>query len=166
MTTQAQRAATASFDAAAEFEKGRLSMTETDWNWHIRNALQKQGYRAFHIREASENGVADLIVYRQLRNLPRLMQCDLQVVEAWLELKVQRPTDRWDDLVKPAQRELMRDHWRLARNAMFVTFDQTVYMLAVRQGDCKGRVKMYKPNPYTLNWQEVFAHFKARKVSL
>lgn len=165
MTTQAQQSATLAYDSAAIFSQGRATMSETDWNWHIRQSLHKQGYRALHVREANETGVADLLVYRSLLTSSGAI-VHYQVIEAWLELKVVRIGETGVDLIKPGQREFMRDHWRIGRNAMFAFYDRTVDMLEVRQGDLKGRVKMYKPNPYAINWQEVFAHFKARKVAL
>ena len=166
MTTRAQRAAVASFDPAVAFDNDKVAVgffSETDWNYHVRYALQRQRFRAFHIREASENGVADIVVYHNKG--PHIADGD-QVIDAWLELKVVRLGETWESKVRPAQREFMRDHWRLARNALLVIVDRKVDMISVRQGDLKGRVKMYKPNPYAINWQEVFDHFKARKVSL
>jgi hypothetical protein len=170
MTTVAQRAAVMSFDPAASFDKdpGRAFMSETDWNWHIRRALSYQTFSALHIREASETGVADLIVYHtvEFTSGPQSVNGPMQKIDAWLELKVVQLGEKWDGSIRAGQKQFMRDHWRIGRNALFVMFDRKVDMLSIRQGDLKGRVKMYKPNPYTLDWQEVFNHFKTRKVSL
>jgi hypothetical protein len=143
--------------------------TETDWNWHVRGALRAQGFRSFHIREASETGVADLVVYRtydviEINGAP-LAKGPTQVIEAWLELKVDNDKERYarDDR-KASQRQFMREHWQQGHNALFVMFDRKVGMLAVHQGDLKGRVKMCPPYPYAVNWQEVFDSFKARKT--
>lgn len=136
--------------------------TETDWNWHMRQALAAYAYNTFHIREASETGVADLIVYktREMQELFRPV-LPVQVVEAWLELKTEN--SKSESNVRPGQREFMRAHWNSARNALFVMFDRKVGMLAVHQGDLKGRVKMLPAYPYGVDWPAVFAHFKARK---
>ncbi len=143
-----------------------INWTETDWNWHMRKALEAQGFRTFHIREASETGVADLVVYQvrpayvhREEGNTALSAVDLQVIDAWLELK------KANDLseIRSSQKEFMREHWRAGHNAMFVMFDRKVGMLAVRQGDLKGRVKMYLPCPYNVSWADIFAHFKARK---
>lgn len=165
MTTVAQRAAVLRPVKQIVSAEQRQVMSETDWNWQIRQALARQSKRSFHIREASEVGVADLIVYHNYMTASGTIE-RFQVVDAWLELKVQRPGENWDSLLRPGQREFMRDHWRMGRNAMFVTYDRKVDMFAIRQGDLKGRVKMCGPDPYAINWQEVFDHFKARKVSL
>lgn len=140
--------------------------TETDWNWHMREALRAQGFRTFHIREASETGVADLLVYGAGGNIVAGKYED-QVVRAWLELKKDNDKEAYaKDPRKASQREFMREHWREARNAMYVMFDRKVGMLAVYQGDLKGRVSMLPAYPYANNWQEVFNHFRIRKVSL
>lgn len=143
--------------------------TETDWNWHFREALQTQGFRCFHIREASETGIADLIVYRkiQVTGIKTAEFTDLQVIEAWIELKVENDKVRYErDPRKASQRQFMRDHWRSNRNAIYVMYDRTVQMLAVHQGDLKGRVKMIPQSPYATPWQGVFDHFKSRRVSV
>lgn len=138
--------------------------TETDWNWHMREALRIQGFRTFHIREASETGVADLIVYKRM--FPGDSTCT-QKIHAWLELKKDNDKVAYSrDVRKAAQRQFMREHWREARNALYVMFDRKVGMLAVHQGDLNGRVKMLPVYPYAINWQEVFDHFKARRVSV
>lgn len=137
--------------------------TETDWNWHMRMALQACRYNTFHIREASETGVADLIVYKtQDYNLVDEISLKprVQVIEAWLELKTQN--SKSESNIRPGQREFMREHWNDARNALFIMFDRKVGMLAVHQGDLKGRVKMLPAYPYGVDWPAVFAHFKAR----
>lgn len=138
--------------------------TETDWNWHMRMALQACGYNTFHIREASETGVADLVVYKT-RDYDLLDEVSLkprvQVLEAWLELKTQN--SKSESNIRPGQREFMREHWNDAHNALFIMFDRRMGALAVHQGDLKGRVKMLPAYPYGVDWPAVFAHFKARK---
>lgn len=171
MTTRAQRAAMLQPAPSTISEARRVSFTETDWNWHWRTALHIQGYRAFHIREASEVGVSDLIVYRNqgpMGSKPCAESCEtcVQVIESWLELKVQRRGEKLVDLVNPGQKEFLRNHWRIGRNALVAAYVQHTDMIEVRQGDLKGRVKTYVADPYLIEWQEVFAHFKARKVSL
>lgn len=140
--------------------------TETDWNWHMREALKIQGFRVFHIREASETGIADLIVYNKIEfplTVPGQGR-ELQVISAWLELKANNV--KTVPHIRPAQVQFMRDHWRIGRNALFVMYDRTVRMLAIHQGDLKGRVKMLPQSPYATRWQEVFDHFKTRRVSI
>jgi hypothetical protein len=164
----------ARFDRMVTHEKRSLgytsdqmhNWTETDWNWHFRMALQDQGFRAFHVREASETGVADLIVYRKLAWVtdPLGKQDDYQVVECWMELKTENSKSASN--IRPGQVQFMREHWRCGRNALFVMYDRTVRMLAVHQGDLKGRVKMCYQSPYATQWQEVFNHFKKRRVSV
>lgn len=147
-----------------------LNWTETDLNWHMRYALQGQGLRTFHIREASETGVADLIVYKTetklvLSSLDTPVGRELvQVVDAWVELK--RDNDKaayLRDERKASQRQFMREHWSAGRNAIYVMMDHKVGMLAAHQGDLKGRVKMLPLSPYSVDWPAVFAHFRARR---
>lgn len=138
-----------------------LNWTETDLNWHMRYALQAQGFRTFHIREASETGVADLIVYSQ--------DCvgqwgERQVIDCWMELKKDNDKAAYlRDERKASQRQFMREHWNVGRNAIYVMMDHKVGMLAAHQGDLKGRVKMFPLSPYSVDWPAVFAHFKARR---
>lgn len=180
------RATQARFDRVARGELQRpaytveqmLNWTETDLNWHMRRALQAHGFRTFHIREASETGVADLIVYSPMRvDLPpghaivkpegeRVIthSCVLQSIDCWIELK--RDNDKTAyirDERKASQRQFMRDHWNVGRNAIYVMMDHKVGMLAAHQGDLKGRVKMLPMSPYSVDWPAVFAHFKARR---
>lgn len=135
--------------------------TETDFNWHMRQALTAQGFRAFHIREASETGVADLIVYSQ--------DCagqwgERQVIDAWIELKAENDKARYQmDPRKASQRQFMREHWNVGRNAIYVMMDRKVGMLAVHQGDLKGRVKMLPLSPYSVDWPAVFDYFKSKR---
>jgi hypothetical protein len=148
-----------------------LHWTETDFNWHMREALRAQGYRTFHIREASETGVADLIVYgtRSLSDLKDSVEYyrPMQVIEAWIELKAENNKAKYQmDPRKAAQRQFMRDHWNEARNAIYVMQDRKVGMLAAHQGDLRGRVHMLPMSPYSVDWREVFAHFSGRKVAL
>lgn len=143
-----------------------LNWTETDLNWHMRYALQAQGLRTFHIREASETGVADLIVYGPSNTLAMFAEDDArgQVIHAWIELK--RDNDKAAyirDERKASQRQFMREHWNVGRNAIYVMMDHKVGMLAAHQGDLKGRVKMLPLSPYSVDWSAVFAHFKARR---
>lgn len=149
--------------------------TETDWNWHMRMALQAYQYNTFHIREASETGVADLIVYSTVdvvlplgTAVPRAEgrrvikeSCSVQVIEAWIELKTEN--SKSESNIRPGQREFMRHHWQDGHNALFIMFDRKVGMLAVHQGDLRGRVKMLPAYPYGVDWPAVFAHFKARR---
>jgi len=130
--------------------------SETDWNWHMREALRSQGYHAFHIRETDEPGKADLIVYH-----PTLQEGfgSPMVIDAWIELK----KDNHIADIRPGQRQFMREHWEMSHNAIYVMFDRKVGMLAARQGDLKGRVKMLPPYPYATKWQEVFQAFKSRR---
>lgn len=137
--------------------------TETDWNWHFRMAMQDQGFRSFHIREASETGVADLIIYSKGGEIAGGQYLD-QVIRCWMELKTEN--SKAPSNIRAGQVQFMRDHWRVGRNALFVMYDRKVRMLAVHQGDLKGRVKMLPQSPYATRWQEVFDHFKARKVSV
>lgn len=144
-----------------------LNWTETDLNWHMRYALQAQGFRTFHIREASETGVADLIVYKT----PDYTLIDAvhgrdttQAIYAWIELKRENDKAAYiRDERKASQRQFMRDHWLDGRNAIYVMMDHKVGMLAAHQGDLKGRVKMLPLSPYSVDWPAVFAHFKARR---
>lgn len=143
-----------------------LRWTETDLNWHMREALRVQDYRAFHIREASETGVADLIVYRAQRvtGIQPAEFTDLQVIDAWIELKKDNDKATYlRDERKASQRQFMREHWDVGRNAIYVMMDRKVGMLAAHQGDLKGRVKMLPLSPYSVDWPAVFAHFKARR---
>lgn len=140
-----------------------LNWTETDLNWHMRYALQAHSFRTFHIREASETGVADLIVYGPGGTIAGGEYKD-QVIQAWVELK--RDNDKaayLRDERKASQRQFMRDHWNVGRNAIYVMMDRKVGMLAAHQGDLKGRVKMLPLSPYSVDWPAVFAHFKARR---
>lgn len=152
--------------------------TETDLNWHMREALRAQGRHAFHIREASDVGVADLIVYKSVDvyvpmgyAIPKpegrtviTGSCTLQVIDAWIELKIDNDKAAYmrDDR-RAGQRAFMREHWNHARNAIFVMLDRKVGMLAAHQGDLKGRVKMLPLSPYSVDWSAVFAHFRARR---
>ncbi len=174
------RATQARFDRVARGELQRsayteaqmLNWTETDFNWHMREALRAQGYRALHIREASETGVADLLVYRG--NVPRAIlhqegprkgtqEC-CQVIDAWVELKAENNKAKYCmDPRKASQRQFMKEHWELDRNAIYVMMDRKVCMLAAHQGDLRGVVKMLPMSPYSVDWQAVFAHFKARR---
>jgi hypothetical protein len=137
-----------------------LRWTETDLNWHMREALRAQSYRALHIREASETGVFDLLVYAPGGMIAGGEYKD-QVIHAWIELKVEN--SKADSNVRSSQREFGRDHWQAGRNAIFVMIDRKVGMLAAHQGDLKGRVKMLPLSPYSVDWQAVIAHFKARR---
>lgn len=137
-----------------------LNWTETDLNWHMREALRAQNFRAFHIREASETGVFDLVVYGPGGTIAGGQYKD-QVIHAWVELKMEN--SKTDSNVRSSQREFGRDHWQVGRNAIFVMLDRKVGMLAAHQGDLKGRVKMLPASPYSVDWQAVFAHFKARR---
>lgn len=152
--------------AARYTPEQRDRWSETDYNWHCREALMTQGCRALHIREAHEVGVADLLVYRQeaarvIIDGKTMLSEDLQVISAWLELKIVNDLGE----IRPAQKEFMRDHWRLNKNAMFVMRDTKVHMTAIRQGDLKGRVMMVHEDPYQIQWQEVFQKFKSRKFA-
>jgi hypothetical protein len=184
-----RHATQARFDRVArgELERPAYSVdqmcrwTETDLNWHMREALRAQGYRTFHIREASDTGIADLIVYRQFAEVDgRVYRPEepkpfggtwgegianpLQVIDAWVELKIDNDKEAYlrDDR-KAAQRGFMREHWQAARNAIYVMFDRKVGMLAAHQGDLRGRVKMLPASPYSVDWSAVFAHFKTRR---
>ncbi len=173
------RATQARFDRVARGELQRsayteaqmLNGTETDVNWHMREALRAQDLRSLHIREASETGVADFMVYRS--NVPRAMlhqegrrkgqQEYCQIVEAWVELKAENNKAKYQmDQRKAAQRQFMREHWALNQNAIYVMMDRKVCMLAAHQGDLTGVVKMLPMSPYSVDWPAVFAHFKAR----
>lgn len=140
--------------------------TETDFNWHMREALRAQGFRTFHIREASETGVADLIVYNRTVDVVTTTGLGLgsvQVIEAWIELKAENDKAAYlRDERKASQRQFMREHWEMGRNAVYVMMDTKVGMLAAHQGDLKGRVKMLPMSPYSVDWPAVFAHFRAR----
>lgn len=171
------RATQARFDRVARGELQRpayteaqmLNWTETDFNWHMREALRAQNRRSFHIREASETGVADLIVYKtEIKLVLNSMDTPVgrepvQVIEAWVELKKDNDKTAYlRDERKAAQRQFMREHWEMGRNAIYIMFDRKVGMLAAHQGDLKGRVKMLPASPYSVDWPAVFAHFKAR----
>lgn len=134
---------------------------ETDFNWHMRQALMDQGFRTLHIREANETGVADLVVYESLANVAQPHEyMNYQIIRAWLELKME-----WDPRfgnVRTGQKEFMRDHWRIGKNALFVFRDLPNMVLRVRQGDLKGREIQVTDDPYGVRWQEVFARFKRR----
>ena len=166
-----RHATQARFDRVARGELTRnaytveqmCNWTETDLNWHMRETLRAQGYRAFHIREASDVGVADLIVYGPGGAIAGGKYLD-QVIDAWVELKIDNDKEAYlrDDR-KITQRGFMREHWQVARNAIYVMFDRKVGMLAAHQGDLKGRVKMLPASPYSVDWRAVFAHFKTRK---
>ncbi len=164
-----RHATQARFDRVARGELQRsaytleqmLRWTETDFNWHMREALRAQDRRTFHIREASETGVADLIVYRQ--TLQEGFGSP-QVIDAWIELKSENNKAKYCmDPRKASQRQFMREHWELGKNAIYVMFDRKVGMLAAHQGDLKGVVKMLPASPYSVDWPAVFAHFKARR---
>lgn len=181
-----RHATQARFDRVArgELERSAYTLaqmerwTETDWNWHVRQALTTHAYRTFHIREASETGVADLLVYQRAEvyvsmgeALPKpeglrvvTESCTLQIIEAWIELKAENDKAQYQaDPRKASQRQFMREHWSMGHNAIFVMFDRKVGMLAVHQGDLRGRVKMLPASPYSVDWPAVFAHFKARR---
>lgn len=142
--------------------------TETDWNWHMRQAIHACGYDVFHIREASETGVADLIAYRVETarvsiDGDKVIDEQVQVISAWLELKVENDKVAYmKDARRAGQRQFMRYHWETGHNAMYIMFDRKMGMLAVHQGDLRGRVKMLPASPYSVDWLAVFAHFKAR----
>ncbi len=168
------RATQARFDRVARGELQRpaytqeqmLNWTETDFNWHMREALRAQHFRTFHIREASETGVADLVVYSKHPWLgtPTGEQVDLQVIDAWVELKVENNKAKYCmDPRKASQRQFMKEHWQQGQNAIYVMMDRKVGMLAAHQGDLRGVVKMLPMSPYSVDWQAVFAHFKARR---
>ena len=160
------RVARGELQRSAYTEAQMLNWTETDFNWHMREALRAQDYRTFHIREASETGVADLIVYNMTPWLTRPTgeQVDLQTVEAWIELKSENNKAKYQmDPRKASQRQFMREHWQLAHNAIYVMMDRKVGMLAAHQGDLRGVVKMLPMSPYSVDWSAVFAHFKARR---
>lgn len=173
------RATQARFDRVARGELQRpaytqaqmSNWTETDFNWHMREALRAQNRRSFHIREASETGVADLIVYKtgiMLTDRPEYDEQDgkmlLQTVEAWLELKAENNKAKYCmDPRKASQRQFMKEHWELGKNAIYVMMDRKVGLLAAHQGDLRGVVKMLPMSPYSVDWPAVFAHFKARR---
>lgn len=174
--TQARfdRVARGELQRPAYTEAQMLNWTETDWNWHMRMALQAYQYNTFHIREASETGVADLIVYSTVdvvlplgTAVPRAEgrrvikeSCSVQVIEAWIELKTNN--SKSESNIRPGQREFMREHWNDARNALFMMFDRKACMLAAHQGDLTGVVKMLPMSPYSVDWPAVFSHFKSR----
>lgn len=171
--TQARfdRVARGELQRPAYTEAQMLNWTETDFNWHMREALRAQDLRALHIREASETGVADLMVYRC--NVPRTMlhqegprkgtQESCQIVEAWIELKSENNKAKYMmDQRKAAQRQFMREHWALGQNAIYVMMDRKACMLAAHQGDLTGVVKMLPMSPYSVDWPAVFSHFKSR----
>lgn len=155
------RVARGELQRSAYTEAQMLNWTETDFNWHMREALRAQGRRVFHIREASETGVADLVVYHQ--TLQEGFGSP-QVIDAWVELKAENNKAKYCmDPRKASQRQFMKDHWELGRNAIYVMMDRKVGMLAAHQGDLRGVVKMLPMSPYSVDWQAVFAHFKARR---
>lgn len=171
--TQARfdRVARGELQRSAYTEAQMLNWTETDFNWHMREALRAQEFRSFHIREASETGVADLIVYH---TTPRAMLHQegprkggvvySEVIDCWMELKSENNKAKYQmDPRKASQRQFMREHWELGQNAIYVMMDRKVGMLAAHQGDLKGVVKMLPMSPYSVDWQAVFAHFKARR---
>jgi hypothetical protein len=135
----------------------RNNWTETDFNWHMRQALQDQGYRAMHIRETDTPGTADLLVYKMYPQMTP--ESTLIVIEAWLELKIDNNVKKD---IRPGQREFMRDHWNMGQNALFVMRDRKTELLVIRQGDLKGRIKQVSDNPYEVKWLEVFKAFKTR----
>lgn len=159
MTTRAQQSRPLTIPA---FLRGgtpeqRDNWTETDFNWHMREALREQSYHAFHIRETDEPGKADLIVYK---GYPQLDGAGpLVCLEAWLELKIQNDIKH----IRPGQKEFMRHHWELGRNAMFVMRDRKTGLLVIRQGDLKGRIMQTDDNPYVVKWAEVIQAFKSRQ---
>ena len=143
-------------------EQHHTAWDETEWNRQMREALMMQGYRALHIKEAHETGVADLMVYSLV--YPQTWTEDnIQTINAWLELKI-LTGGTLDSIVRPAQREFMRDHWSMCRNALFVTYELKRDMLSVRQGNLRGKVIMLKPDPYWVQWKEVFKQFRDRRV--
>lgn len=154
MTTKAQQAR---FPAASTKRGGTVAerdhWSETDFNWHMRMALQEQGYRATHIRETDEPGKADLLVYQYCDDH------DTVEIEAWLELKIHNEVSG----IRTGQREFMRDHWHMGHNAMFVMRDRKTALLVIRQGDLKGRTMSVDDDPYKVNWQEVIQAFRSRK---
>lgn len=136
--------------------------TETDFNFHMRDALMGQGFNAIHVRETNEPGKADLLVY-EMGGQPIAGVYHDQVICAWLELKMTPETTGSN--IRPAQREFMRQHWQVARNALFVMYDPKTDLLVLRQGDLRGSTGMVQSNPFKVNWREVFERFKRRKVS-
>lgn len=169
MTTIAQRARWVApgrkGTSPVQFQDGgtpeqRDHWTETDFNWHLREALKQQGYRATHIRETDEPGKADVLVYSQeLGSAYPDRPTGLTVINAWLELKI----DNDVGTIRAGQKQFMRDHWTLGHNAMFVMRDRKTAMIVIRQGDLKGRTMTVLDNPYRVNWQEVFQAFKSRR---
>lgn len=154
------RVARGELQRSAYTEAQMLNWTETDFNWHVREALRAQNFRTFHIRETSETGVADLIVYHQT------LQAGFgspQTIDCWMELKSENNKAKYCmDMRKASQRQFMKDHWELGKNAIYVMMDRKVGMLAAHQGDLRGVVKMLPMSPYSVDWPAVFAHFKAR----
>ena len=131
-----------------------MSQEETDFNWHMRQALLQQGYFAMHIREANYPGPADLIVYHN--------QNEAQVIDAWVELKV---GSDWSG-IRPSQREFMRMHWALGKNAIYALLDkEAIPYGAIRclQGDEKRSELAVNVDPYKVKWEEVFRKFRQRK---
>lgn len=141
----------------------RASWTETDLNWHMRQALMEQGFRAIHIREANEPGVFDLAVYERLEVMraPFTNPEWIQELTAWLELKMDRPSK--PAKIEVSQKEFGRDHWPICRNAMFCTYVVRADALLLQQGDLKGRIMEVSGDPYAVDWRRVFAKFKSRK---
>lgn len=135
----------------------RASWTETDLNWHMRQALMEQGFRAIHVREANEPGVFDLLVYEQSAEGVG----PLQIVRAWLELKMDRPAK--PAKIEVSQKEFGRDHWRIGQNAMFCTYEVRADSMFLQQGDLKGRILEVSGDPRAVDWRAVFAKFKSRR---
>lgn len=130
------------------------SITETEFNSAMREALRSQGYRVLHIREADITGVADLIVYKMISGYQRIY--------AWLEIKV-RDDKNYSGIPRPAQFEFMRDHWRLGRNSFFVTLDlrDPLAMITISQGDDwdgESKIGFTEFSPAKIAWVKVFQH--------
>lgn len=73
-------------------------VVEADFQTRMLAALNRQGMRAIHVREANMPGVFDILCMNPLY---------------WLELKV-------DSAVEPSQREWGRGQWRAQQNAFFL----------------------------------------------
>lgn len=137
---------------------------ETEFNWHMRNALMDRGFRALHIREAHETGVADLLVYRQdvgstFPDRPK----GQQVIEAWLELKAVDVISGWEREIRPAQRQFMREHWGMGHNALFVVLCRKEGNVRIHQGDLKGGARVVSCDLGLIDWNDLFYHFKKRR---
>lgn len=118
-----------------------------------------------HIREAHEPGVFDLLVYRKEAARVRIdgeivLQEDLQIIRAWVELKVDKPTK--PAVIEVSQKEFGRIHWTIGHNALFCTFDVPNDKLVFQQGDLKGRSIILPGDPYAIDWPWVFEKFKSR----